>query len=297
MKFIYEEQFRLWEDGEPDQSEQPAEYGDFYYVFRQAHERGRIDHDQERLQHHAFTSTGQFCIKSLAAGDNSLIDIQHMVVGGGAAGGGGGSYGNDKSECGGGGGGGQYASGKNTIPHSVACYTVTIGSGGAGNTYNGANTGRGGNGGPSSVIGTGVYIPAIGGGGGGAIYYGGDFGGVSGACGGGGGGKQNATWLSNGGVGTVHFDGGKGWWALAEAEHGRWVITIRIDWWLCWRKPGNSLYGGQYGTGGGGAGSTGGSAYNLGGDGGRMPGGGASAASQYGCGGGGGGETPRAALA
>lgn len=302
----YEGRFRLWEDGSTlIPASKPISYRDFYgkSFAKPAQGSGGTTTEKNGYRHHVFTGNGQFCITSPAMGDNSLVDIQHAVIGGGAGAGGGGSNGYDKSECGGGGGGGAYLSGKNLIPNSIACHAITVGSGGAGGVYNGNNTGRGGAGITSTLIIDGPYPPApgsayafaSGGGGGGAIIYGGDFGGLSGACGGGGAGKFQASYQTNGGKGTVHFDGGKG--SKVGAGGGGTRSAGNGASGTAGGNAGGSLahptYGGEFGTGGGGAGTTAGSGYGKGGNGGRMPGGGATSGVVYGSGGGGGGESEK----
>jgi hypothetical protein len=121
---------------------------------------------------HVFTSSGSFVLT--VAGR-----INYLVVGGGGGGG---------DRHGGGGGAGGVLSGSWNA--SVGTYTVTVGLGGAGGSYQqrtgGQNPqGAGFKGGDSSLSGTGISQTAYGGGGGGT--YGGNPSGTFGSGGGGGG--------------------------------------------------------------------------------------------------------------
>lgn len=113
--------------------------------------------------------------------------VNYLVVGGGAGGGG---------WVGGGGGAGGYRTGTESVTAGTS-YSITVGNGGNGGTYPGANQGSSGG---SSTFST---ITSAGGGGGGS--YGNPSGstadGVAGGSGGGGGGKVSGT--STGGAGNT----------------------------------------------------------------------------------------------
>ena len=121
--------------------------------------------DRSGFKVHEFTSPGTFTVSS---GEK---DVEVMVIGGGGAGGG--SPGNGSQ--GGGGAGALYFN--NAVPVTVGSYTVTVGSGGPGNT--GPSKGPSGNASSFSPS-----YPAAGGGGGGTRH---DTAGGSGGSGGGGG--------------------------------------------------------------------------------------------------------------
>lgn len=169
-----------------------------------------IDNVEYRV--HAFTTTGSnnFEITSLGNIGNPKADI--LVVAGGGGGGRGTNYG------GGGGGGGviDYPGNRDNLTLSLKSetYTVTVGSGGAGQP---SSAQRGSNGEDSSFIGSNISLIAKGGGGGGA--QGGNAKGKDGGSGGGGGypgGSSNdgqATQPSQSGISGTYgygFRGGGG---------------------------------------------------------------------------------------
>ena len=108
---------------------------------------GGLMFDDGDFRYHIFNSGGSFTINTL--GDVVGADTFETLV---IAGGGGAGFR-------GGGGAGGYLTNP-TLTMSAGAYAVTVGDGGA-------YTRRGGNGQPSSIIGTGVLITAAGGGGGG----------------------------------------------------------------------------------------------------------------------------------
>lgn len=135
---------------------------------------------------------------------SNVTSIEYLIVAGGGGGG-----------CGGGGGAGGMLRGRTSVTPG-ATYTMTIGGGGA-IGYDGTNLlNQNGNGGNSSIVGTGVSITASGGGGGASPYYGTSGSGYRGGNGGsGGGGGCNAfadgqTLLGGTGIAGQGRNGGAG---------------------------------------------------------------------------------------
>lgn len=258
---------------------------------------GGTINDSNGWRHHIFTVAGQFCITKAGVGGSDQTTIHALIVGGGGGGGSGGTQGVDKNELGAGGGAGGYFTSTSTVPNSVACYSNTIGFGGAGASA--TNLARGSAGTASLMkVGATTKMTGYGGGGGGSMYNGQWDGGSSQGSGGGGGGKFEGTSGTIGGSGGVQGNkGGNGgaYGAGGGGGHRTNGNTQNVSTQTGGGGGGGTTYTPQnksYAVGGGGAGYlAGGSGYNQGGNGGKSRGGGgiATAAVREGCGGGGGG--------
>lgn len=129
---------------------------------------------------HTFTSSNTFSITNFATASFNTANV--LVV----AGGGGGSIGINNNRPGGAGGGGGFVS-QTSIPFSsTGTYTITVGAGGAGLTWEPQPSYVGANGGNSTITAAGSFanVIAVGGGGGGGAPY--NLPGRNGGSGGGG---------------------------------------------------------------------------------------------------------------
>ena len=123
------------------------------------------------------------------------ISVDYLVVAGGGSG---------AASVGGGGGAGGYLASTNYNLITGTSYTITVGSGGNGNTFNGNN------GNNSSIVGLDVNLTAIGGGNGATSYYTGYPAGSGGSGGGGARFGSNSIIPGNGTLGQGNVGGSAG---------------------------------------------------------------------------------------